>query len=54
MVKSRPRAIFTQRMFEAPDAMILDMLAAMARTDYEDRRFLDGALRPDQPNHRGL
>jgi DNA invertase Pin-like site-specific DNA recombinase len=29
---------FTTRMFEAIDAMMLDMLAAVARKDYEDRR----------------
>ena len=29
---------FTQRMFEAINSMMLDMLAAVARKDYEDRR----------------
>lgn len=29
---------FTDRMFEAINAMLLDMLAAVARKDYEDRR----------------
>ena len=29
---------FTQRMFAAINSMLLDMLAAMARKDYEDRR----------------
>lgn len=29
---------FTQRMFEAINGMLLDMLAAVARKDYEDRR----------------
>jgi DNA invertase Pin-like site-specific DNA recombinase len=29
---------FTARMFEAINAMLLDMLAAVARKDYEDRR----------------
>jgi DNA invertase Pin-like site-specific DNA recombinase len=29
---------FTGRMFEAINAMLLDMLAAVARKDYEDRR----------------
>ena len=29
---------FTQRMFSAINAMMLDMLAAIARKDYEDRR----------------
>jgi DNA invertase Pin-like site-specific DNA recombinase len=29
---------FTARMFEAPNAMMLDMLAAIARKDYDDRR----------------
>lgn len=29
---------FTARMFEAVNAMLLDMLAAVARTDYNDRR----------------
>jgi DNA invertase Pin-like site-specific DNA recombinase len=29
---------FTQRMFAAINAMLLDMLAAVARKDYEDRR----------------
>jgi DNA invertase Pin-like site-specific DNA recombinase len=29
---------FTSRMFEAINAMLLDMLAAVARKDYEDRR----------------
>ncbi|HDL6674130.1 TPA: recombinase family protein [Yersinia enterocolitica] len=29
---------FTQRMFEALNSMMLDMLAAIARKDYEDRR----------------
>ena len=29
---------FTGRMFEAINAMLLDMLAAIARKDYEDRR----------------
>ncbi|MDI7925241.1 recombinase family protein [Ferirhizobium litorale] len=30
--------VFTGRMFEAINAMLLDMLAAIARKDYEDRR----------------
>ena len=34
-VKSDP---FTSRMFEALNSMMLDMLAAIARKDYEDRR----------------
>jgi DNA invertase Pin-like site-specific DNA recombinase len=29
---------FTTRMFDALNAMMLDMLAAVARKDYEDRR----------------
>src|SRR4051812_27605233 len=29
---------FTKRMFEAINAMLLDMLAAVARKDYDDRR----------------
>jgi DNA invertase Pin-like site-specific DNA recombinase len=29
---------FTARMFDAIDGMMLDVLAAMARKDYEDRR----------------
>ncbi|SFT26596.1 hypothetical protein SAMN04487845_13610 [Methylobacterium sp. yr668] len=29
---------FTTRMFEAVNAMLLDMLAAVARKDYDDRR----------------
>jgi DNA invertase Pin-like site-specific DNA recombinase len=29
---------FTGRMFEAINGMLLDMLAAVTRTDYEDRR----------------
>ena len=29
---------FTSRMFEATNGMLLDMLAAVARKDYEDRR----------------
>jgi DNA invertase Pin-like site-specific DNA recombinase len=29
---------FTSRMFEALNSMMLDMLAAIARKDYEDRR----------------
>jgi DNA invertase Pin-like site-specific DNA recombinase len=29
---------FTARMFEAINGMLLDMLAAVARKDYEDRR----------------
>ena len=29
---------FTGRMFEAVNGMLLDMLAAIARKDYEDRR----------------
>jgi DNA invertase Pin-like site-specific DNA recombinase len=29
---------FTSRMFEAINAMLLDMLAAVARKDYDDRR----------------
>src|SRR5262245_35208447 len=29
---------FTARMFEALNAMMLDMLAAIARKDYDDRR----------------
>jgi DNA invertase Pin-like site-specific DNA recombinase len=29
---------FTTRMFEAINGMLLDMLAAVARKDYEDRR----------------
>ena len=29
---------FTGRMFEAINAMLLDMLAAVARKDYDDRR----------------
>src|SRR3954454_17369165 len=29
---------FTSRMFEAINSMMLDMLAAVARKDYEDRR----------------
>jgi DNA invertase Pin-like site-specific DNA recombinase len=33
-----PAADFTARMFAAINAMMLDMLAAVARKDYEDRR----------------
>jgi DNA invertase Pin-like site-specific DNA recombinase len=33
---------FTTRMFEAINAMMLDMLAAVARKDYEDRRRRQG------------
>ena len=36
MVKSEDA--FTARMFEALNAMMLDMLAAIARKDYDDRR----------------
>ena len=36
MVKSED--VFTARMFEALNAMMLDMLAAIARKDYDDRR----------------
>jgi DNA invertase Pin-like site-specific DNA recombinase len=32
------RADFTARMFEAINGMMLDMLAAVGRKDYEDRR----------------
>jgi DNA invertase Pin-like site-specific DNA recombinase len=33
-----PDDAFTARMFEALNAMMLDMLAAIARKDYDDRR----------------
>jgi hypothetical protein len=33
-----PGEEFTARMFAAVNAMMLDMLAAVARKDYEDRR----------------
>jgi DNA invertase Pin-like site-specific DNA recombinase len=34
----KPDDPFTARMFEAMNAMMLDMLAAIARKDYDDRR----------------
>jgi len=34
----KPDDPFTARMFEALNAMMLDMLAAIARKDYDDRR----------------
>jgi DNA invertase Pin-like site-specific DNA recombinase len=34
----KPDGPFTARMFEALNAMMLDMLAAIARKDYDDRR----------------
>jgi DNA invertase Pin-like site-specific DNA recombinase len=36
--KVKPDDAFTARMFEALNAMMLDMLAAIARKDYDDRR----------------
>ena len=36
---------FTSRMFEAINSMLLDMLAAVARKDYEDRRRRQARLR---------
>ena len=38
MMASKDTDAFTARMFEAINAMMLDMLAAVARKDYEDRR----------------
>jgi DNA invertase Pin-like site-specific DNA recombinase len=35
---AKPGDAFTARMFEALNAMMLDMLAAIARKDYDDRR----------------
>jgi DNA invertase Pin-like site-specific DNA recombinase len=35
---AKPDDAFTARMFEALNAMMLDMLAAIARKDYDDRR----------------
>jgi DNA invertase Pin-like site-specific DNA recombinase len=35
---AKPEDAFTARMFEALNAMMLDMLAAIARKDYDDRR----------------
>jgi DNA invertase Pin-like site-specific DNA recombinase len=35
---AKPDDAFTSRMFEALNAMMLDMLAAIARKDYDDRR----------------
>ena len=37
-IMARPDDAFTSRMFEALNAMMLDMLAAIARKDYDDRR----------------
>ena len=34
----KPEDAFTGRMFEAVNGMLLDMLAAIARKDYDDRR----------------
>jgi len=42
---------FTGRMFEAINGMMLDMLAAVARKDYDDRRRRAGA-RPSQGEGR--
>ena len=46
MVKSDDA--FTARLFEALNAMMLDMFAAIARKDYDDRRRrqMQGRLRP--------
>jgi DNA invertase Pin-like site-specific DNA recombinase len=38
MMMTRDADEFTSRMFEAVNAMLLDMLAAIARKDYDDRR----------------
>ena len=38
MMKDEDQNGFTGRMFEALNGMLLDMLAAIARKDYEDRR----------------
>lgn len=38
MMASKSADEFTSRMFEAINAMLLDMLAAVARKDYDDRR----------------
>lgn len=38
MVAKKVEDEFTRRMFEAINDMLLDMLAAIARKDYEDRR----------------
>ncbi len=37
-IMAKPDDPFTARMFEALNAMMLDMLAAIARKDYDDRR----------------
>jgi DNA invertase Pin-like site-specific DNA recombinase len=37
-IMAKPDDAFTARMFEALNGMMLDMLAAIARKDYEDRR----------------
>jgi hypothetical protein len=37
---------FTGRMFEAINGMLLDMLAAVARKDYDDRRRVPGRGAP--------
>src|SRR5262245_19306704 len=37
-IMAQPDDAFTARMFEALNAMMLDMLAAIARKDYDDRR----------------
>ena len=37
-IMANPDDAFTARMFEALNAMMLDMLAAIARKDYDDRR----------------
>lgn len=38
MMATAKTDVFTERMFEAINSMLLDMLAAIARKDYEDRR----------------
>jgi DNA invertase Pin-like site-specific DNA recombinase len=43
---------FTARMFEAINGMLLDMLAAIARKDYDDRRRRQQQGQP-QRRHRG-
>jgi DNA invertase Pin-like site-specific DNA recombinase len=55
LTKDKDGDAFTGRMFQAINDMMLDMLAAMARKDYEDRRrrqaegIVKAKARPDNP-----
>ena len=45
---------FTERMFDAINGMLLDVLAAIARKDYEDRRRRQAQGEPAFADHYGL